>query len=1033
MLLPEKDPQDSIDSWLPVGPDDEVWNPPSVREMPTPPVVTSYQPLPTSDLSWETFEKLVFFIVKEVEGGMDFRLYGKRGQAQHGIDIVGFFEGGRPPTVYQAKRYQEFSERVLEEAVQKYADGIRPFEADRLVVAVACEATDTKIVKKLRDLRDTYPDITIELWDRENMSEKLRTYPWIIDRFFGRVWSTLVGGGDVYTSPVGMGIEADAILRGPIRHLDLADEVSQAEKEMGTNPKSASGRFERIASQLEESPFTAYAVRFRKHQAHALQKAGDLTTSARIRVDAAWNLIDYADLWAARGLVMDINRMPGELPGELGRSVEMLSAVVGWRLNYDRVFEHLIEAFDELRGSDPHRDRAALVLAEEAIAYRRFEVVRYRASSFLNIASTQTQNRTGQLISARLRCCVADATGDWGELSTTARQAYELPTAALVHARHARFLALKREPDRAKQSYLDAIQYSTLESNYGDAADWSYALRTVHYRYDESPNPRLNDFHYDAQALKACGEARVLAPAGSRTRAHVRMNSRKWPDALEALRQYIWHSTVSASWAEESEAHRMLGDLFVETNRYSEAMSHYIFAGAGDRAKDVAVQFPEDTLEFPPSLEGSPRWERATAFSLVANLADWLTDRDAASWAGVALQDALASPPSSYWSSHVYQVSAEAFAAVAELATKEDATRFLEHIAKNPHQLGKTFRDKAIVKALFGIARSHTNIRKRAISLVMDILLLAGDGAHMMQWSQGRDVLSEEKQVVTSKMEDAARSGNTTACLVLIDAECDLTPVVEHAKARLEIAIAAPQPGKTETEITIAHDGVLIEALDQRDKCTFVEVMLRMVTNPTQPLKNKRRALMAAAWLVRDLPETNRNRVFSIAVDTARGERYHEGPKQSANWKSDSLDRFQINLGPEDPQGEGLFCAACSATSDEQTAMIRQLVIDLLQKKDDLTGYRAARSMAFLPPKTFAQDIAMLSSHSNHWARSGAAIVWVKAHNPDPEIGNQLAADPDPTVRQWLASSLRDVPQHESVRQVLLKDPRRSVRRLVLG
>ena len=298
MVLPEENPQDSIDPWSPVDPDNKVWTPPSVREMPTPPVVTSYQPLPTSELSWETFEKLVFFIVKEVEGGMDFRVYGKRGQAQHGIDIVGFFEGGRPPTVYKAKRYQEFSERVLEQAVQKYAGGIRPFGADRLVVAVACEATDTKIVEQLRDLREAYPDVTIELWDRENISEKLRTYPWIIDRFFGRVWGALVGGGDANTSPEGIGIEADAILRGPIHHLGLADEVSEAEEEMGTNPKSAAGRFERIANRLEESPFTAYAVRFRKHQAHALQKAGDLTASARIRVDAAWNLIHYADLWA---------------------------------------------------------------------------------------------------------------------------------------------------------------------------------------------------------------------------------------------------------------------------------------------------------------------------------------------------------------------------------------------------------------------------------------------------------------------------------------------------------------------------------------------------------------------------------------------------------------------------------------------------------------------------------------------------------------------------------------------------------------
>ena len=548
MLLPEDVPQDVGDPGSPVALDDEVWAPPLANEMPPPPVATSLDLLPTHELSWENFERLVYCVAKGIDGGMDFRMYGKRGQAQHGIDFVGFFHDGRLPTVYQAKRHQEFSERALGEAVQKYADGRRPFGANRLVVAVACEATDTKIVEKLHDLRKAYPHLTIDLWDRVELSETLRAHTWMVDRFFGRVWRSAIAGGEADTLSQGMGIEVDAVLRGPIRHLGLADEMSNADEEMGTNPRSAAGRFDWIANRLEESPFMAYAVRFRRRQAQALQEAGDLVSSARVRLVAAWKLVDYADLWTARTLLIDMDPIEAELPEDLARSVEMLDAVVAWRLNFDRNFEHLVEAVDESQKSDPHRDRAALAFAEEAIAYRRFELVRDRAPSLLNIAAAQTQDRAGQLVSARLRCCVADATRDWRNLSNTARQVYEMPIAALVHARHGRFLALNKEPDRAKERYLDAIQFATLESNSGDAADWLYSLRDIHFHYDEFPSPERNDLHYHAQALRAYGEARVLPSVGARIRAHAGFSSGKWPEALEALRQYIWHSTVTASW-----------------------------------------------------------------------------------------------------------------------------------------------------------------------------------------------------------------------------------------------------------------------------------------------------------------------------------------------------------------------------------------------------------------------------------------------------------------------------------------------------
>ena len=372
-------------------------------------------------------------------------------------------------------------------------------------------------------------------------------------------------------------------------------------------------------------------------------------------------------------------------------------------------------------------------------------------------------------------------------------------------------------------------------------------------------------------------------------------------------------------------------------------------------------------------------------------------------------------------------------AAVAELAAEEDAEAFLLHVAENPQRLGRIFRDKAIVKALFGIARSYPNLRTQAVSLVLDILLLSGDIAHMIEWSQGSVFLSKEKQTVQDKMGDAACSGNTVACHVLVDAECDLSPVIEHAKARVGKATAASQhqTPKKVFGTTFPQDGGLMHALDQRDRTTFVDAMLRVIVNANQPLHNKREALMATAWLVRDLPAAHREQVFSLALECARCERYGEGPKHPFNWPSDPLDRWQSNFGPENLQAEGLFCAARSATSKDHFVQVRQVAIRLLREKDEMIGYRTARAMTTLPSEIFAQDVAMLASHSNQWARCVAAAVWAAVPNADPGIGGQLAADYDAVVRRWLASSLQDVPRHESVREMLINDPRRSVRRLV--
>lgn len=95
----------------------ELSGPPPEAARPLP--ATASLTLPTEYLTWESFEHLVAAIVREVEGAYEARVYGRRGQKQHGIDVAGFFDGEKP-RVYQAKDYKTYSAAKLEKAVKTF-------------------------------------------------------------------------------------------------------------------------------------------------------------------------------------------------------------------------------------------------------------------------------------------------------------------------------------------------------------------------------------------------------------------------------------------------------------------------------------------------------------------------------------------------------------------------------------------------------------------------------------------------------------------------------------------------------------------------------------------------------------------------------------------------------------------------------------------------------------------------------------------------------------------------------------------------
>ena len=105
--------------------------------------------LPLADLEPEVLERLAAEVVSRSEGTSTVHFYGRRGQKQHGLDIVQWRRGARP-TLYQVKRYETINPAQLRKAVVTYAGPARSagysgpprrFDPDRFVVLTSALAS----------------------------------------------------------------------------------------------------------------------------------------------------------------------------------------------------------------------------------------------------------------------------------------------------------------------------------------------------------------------------------------------------------------------------------------------------------------------------------------------------------------------------------------------------------------------------------------------------------------------------------------------------------------------------------------------------------------------------------------------------------------------------------------------------------------------------------------------------------------------------------------------------------------------------
>jgi len=155
-----------------------------------PPIHTKSQLLPLDKLSWEDFEKLCLRLAR-LNGEIEFcRLYGKRGQAQAGIDLYARNRLAEKYVVYQCKKVKNVSPAIIKSAVNKFLEGKWVGKTESFVLCTSDYVNSTDCLDEIEKQQNilSKKGISFIIWDSSEISLQLKEIPKLVDDFFGRSW-----------------------------------------------------------------------------------------------------------------------------------------------------------------------------------------------------------------------------------------------------------------------------------------------------------------------------------------------------------------------------------------------------------------------------------------------------------------------------------------------------------------------------------------------------------------------------------------------------------------------------------------------------------------------------------------------------------------------------------------------------------------------------------------------------------------------------------------------------------------------------
>ncbi|MEU7226764.1 hypothetical protein [Streptomyces chrestomyceticus] len=1029
-------------------------------------------------IGWDRFEKLCLAVSRDALGlrGVKFRRYGVPGQAQHGIDLSGRRPDGKY-TVIQCKEYQEFTAGDLRSAVEKFANGRRPFGAHHLVIATSASIRSTQVEDELATLQDEHPTLELDLWGAEQINDVLRFQGDVVARFWSReTAAAFCTGAPLPGVPVPLPDrqeQAEKVLIGPLRTRDVASILQQADAQRSTEPTESARLYGVLAARLQDAGFRGHADTMRHKQLASLVDAQLTDQAIALAAHLAVAAIHFGDRVESRTLLHRIQELisHGTVPDAqqtaiAQRHAELIHAAVHATLHPLGDFTDLRTVLETPARDEPdYQPLLVLLLAEQALTSEPDGI-----QSLDSLISTAVTNAYSQAIAhvtedavIRLRLVRAEYdAGERGELLALARR-HRVPGrhAALIHAREARRCVLESRAEEAVEAWQDAVHEAIHAGLTEDAADWLYAVRAVHVQFGPLTSD-IEDEHHLAQGLRATGTGRLLDRVRSpREHALSALVREKPVEAALSARRWLTDSVITGNWASETEALHFLADLYAANREPGLAADYHQRAGNVEKIRKLAAAVGDLLLPVGP-VSNVPWWVLHARATLIEAQADLLSDDSACALLGELTDLAERGRAGELVDSpfrHLAHQLVKSACALAARGTPQQAVALLEVLASDvPRDPGRySLSDDDHARACVRIATTHHRVAMSALTRLFDLasagarkaLELAADDEviDLLTGRQGAAGAPERTDVSDGLSEDD-RSMLLMRAARLDEEEHYLADVVrsrvdpghpsvreraEQARDRI-LRRSDPDPHRTAFGTRLVRDAYLVSSLDAEIREVCLDKLISIASDRREVAVNRKDALAGARNLVIGMPADVRRKTFRTAEPFVLGEQDGSHLDDEVAGTPHPLSSFKVSLGSASLRGHALRLAATSAVTSDEHTWVREQATALLRSEDTADLNAAAVTLSRLPQDVAAEvDVDLLAAHGHADVRQAGSVLSRLHLVRYQDTAMRLAQDDDFRVRLTLAHALAQ--EHRAgdaaagaILEFLARDPRHSVR-----
>ena len=956
-----------------------------------PPVIPSPTEFPFYELAWEKFERLCQDIARGC-GFISVHRRGRPGQAQDGVDFTGVSPAD-VPTAFQVRRKAEFTAGELEAAVRDYEEGTVAGRTDAFVVCISIEANERDLQDTLAALKQQHQhSFTIEIWDAVGLTYVLHNQETLVRKYFSPQWAEVYFGRSPARRRL---LDSEALLLGPVQSLGLTEKVEEAGCLAQTLPAEAAKTYQEIADELREH-FPAYADRFDLLRAKSLKDAGDPAASHDVLMKlAVRDLVERAEPKPSSEVASAFDELHDDVDEARQAHEAAFRSFVQWH-ERPQALEDLARWFDALGPDDEYTPVIAMLVAEAAVADRRFRIVLDRVES-LRRAGENGDRKTALRVSLAL----ADA-GAKRERAHLTCQAEELrlpeQERAYVLLRTARWSAWEGAVKRAERLYRMAMK-SAADADLD--LDVEKALRSLTVLYPIERHEERAETYRSALTIQG---SRSYVTTNPRTQEHVyrHLANQQLSNAHRWSRYRLLEAIRSGSLADELESRALLARVYGEADEPLAALEQGLLGGDNQQIKDLSSQLNAWPDFLTDMVSSSAPWVQATALTALEQLGD-LAPIPVARELAHDLVERLQEP-----STDIIDMSEmfRALQAVILEATEDDLERLmpiLEQLA--PRDLD-TYRptDPGVGMVAARLYWFRPAFRSEAASVLAE--MAAGRLVH--HWVEALNECGDDLDELIAAFERVAEREGSELTASLSDLG-HLNPATRKLWSdRLQFVEQYPLDKCFPTRFDISRQFLDEQEVEVVDR--YVQKLVAIGSNHHEPVRIRATALGSAATAVELLSPKRKQELSEIVRPlTNHATRISEWDRYQASTLH-PLSRFQSSFGNvADVQAAALFFLAQSATEQEDCSNIVMMALQWLwAESEDLQRVGAG---VLTIPHISSPDIrgVDLTGHPNPWVRGASAAMLSMQQRPDQALLKRLASDENKLVRIRVVYALEQI------------------------